>query len=128
MITDDIMLSRRLAQVVAAHPSLEVFTQQLSITTFRFVPPDLRHVSENDDVRPYLDTLNQALLDRLQREGRAFVSNAVINGTYVLRACIVNFHTAAADVEALPNIVAELGRTIDAGLRPQSGPGRRPGA
>lgn len=124
MIADDIALSRRLAQVVASDSQLELVTQHLSITTFRFVPNDLRHASENDDVRPYLDKLNQALLDRLQREGRAFVSNAVVNGTYVLRACIVNFHTSEADIEALPGIVTELGRTLDRGLRP-SGPGRR---
>ncbi|MCC7043265.1 MAG: aspartate aminotransferase family protein [Acidobacteria bacterium] len=117
MISDDIALSRRLAQVVASDRELELVTQHLSITTFRFVPGDLRHASENDDVRPYLDKLNQALLDRLQREGRAFVSNAVVNGTYVLRACIVNFHTSAADIEALPGIVTELGRTLDRTMR-----------
>jgi aromatic-L-amino-acid decarboxylase len=125
MITDDILLSRRLAQVIASNRELELVTQHLSIATFRFVPEDLRHASENDDVRPYLDRLNQALLDRLQREGQAFVSNAVINGTYVLRACIVNFHTSLTDVEALPAIVAKLGRKLDAELRSQGGPGRR---
>ena len=36
----------------------------------------------------------------LQRGGEIFVSNAVIGGRYALRACIVNFHTTAADVEA----------------------------
>jgi aromatic-L-amino-acid decarboxylase len=117
MISDDIALSRRLAQVVASDRELELVTQHLSITTFRFVPGDLRHASENDDVRPYLDKLNQALLDRLQRGGRAFVSNAVVNGTYVLRACIVNFHTSAADIEALPGIVTDLGRTLDRTMR-----------
>jgi glutamate/tyrosine decarboxylase-like PLP-dependent enzyme len=117
MIADDIALSRRLAQVVAADPQLELVTQQLSITTFRFVPEDLRPTSGLDEVRAYLDRLNQRLLDRLQRDGRAFVSNAVVNGTYVLRACIVNFHTSAADIEALPGIVTELGRTLDRTLR-----------
>lgn len=117
MITDDIVLSRRMAQVVAAHPHLELLTQHLSITTFRFVPTDLRHSSENDDVRPYLDELNQKLLDRLQREGQTFVSNAIVNGTYVLRACIVNFHTTVADVEALPAIVAAVGRDLDSRMR-----------
>jgi len=35
----------------------------------------------------------------------------------VLRACIVNFHTGEADVDALPEIVARLGRAVDAALR-----------
>lgn len=54
----------------------------------------------------------------MQRAGDAFVSNAVIRDTYVLRACIVNFHTDTADIDALPDIVVRLGRTIDAELRP----------
>jgi hypothetical protein len=36
---------------------------------------------------------------------------------YVLRACIVNFRTAEADVDALPEIVVRLGRETDASLR-----------
>jgi hypothetical protein len=35
----------------------------------------------------------------------------------VLRACIVNFHTGLADVEALPLLLSGLGREIDASLR-----------
>jgi hypothetical protein len=62
--------------------------------------------------------LNQTLLDRLQRSGEAFVSNAVVNGRYLLRACIVNFHTDSSDVEALVEIVVRLGREVDAELRP----------
>jgi hypothetical protein len=54
----------------------------------------------------------------LQRRGEAFVSNAVVDGRYVLRACIVNFHTSQTDVEALPSIVARLGGEVDAALRP----------
>lgn len=35
-----------------------------------------------------------------------------------VRACIVNFHTAQADVEAVPLIAVRIGRTVDAQLRP----------
>jgi aromatic-L-amino-acid decarboxylase len=70
-------------------------------------------------VEDYLDALNRELLDRLQRDGQAFVSNAIVGGLYVLRACIVNFHTAQADVEALPVIVAGLGRAVDSERRPR---------
>jgi hypothetical protein len=35
----------------------------------------------------------------------------------VLRACIVNFHTTRADVEAVPEIVARVGRVVDRELR-----------
>ena len=38
MIGEDIALSRALADAVVAHPELELVTQDLSITTFRYVP------------------------------------------------------------------------------------------
>ena len=38
---------------------------------------------------------------------------------FVLRACIVNFHTTAADVEAVPEIVGRVGAELDARMRAQ---------
>ncbi|HSJ10647.1 MAG TPA: aminotransferase class V-fold PLP-dependent enzyme [Longimicrobiales bacterium] len=112
MIGDDVALSRRMHDAVSQHPDLEPFTQGLSISTFRYVPRELRaHVGE-PDTEARLNALNQELLDRLQKGGAAFVSNAVVRGTYLLRACIVNFNTVAADVDALPAIVVEEGRRI----------------
>jgi glutamate/tyrosine decarboxylase-like PLP-dependent enzyme len=117
MIGDDIRLSQAMADAVRRHAELEFVTQSLSIATFRFVPPDVRPSAGKPDTEAYLDALNREVLDRLQRGGEAFVSNAVIGGRYVLRACIVNFHTTRADVEAVPEIVARVGRTVDAKLR-----------
>jgi aromatic-L-amino-acid decarboxylase len=118
MIADDIQLSRAMAEAVGRHAELQLATQDLSITTFRYVPRDLRTKLGEELVERHLDRLNRELLDRLQRGGEAFVSNAIVGGRYMLRACIVNFHTAQADVEAVPEIVARVGRTVDAELRP----------
>ena len=120
MISDDIRLSRVMAAAVDRHPELQFITQELSITTFRYVPTDIRNRLNEEMVEKHLDSLNQELLDHMQRGGEAFVSNAVIRGRYALRACIVNFHTGAADVEAVPEIAVRLGRTLDARLRPQT--------
>jgi aromatic-L-amino-acid decarboxylase len=114
MISDDIRLSRAMAAAVSVHPELELITQDLSITTFRYVPGDLPASLRGEERERHLDAINRELLDRLQRGGEVFVSNAVIHGRYVLRACIVNFHTTLADVEALPGIVARVGRDIGA--------------
>ena len=118
MIADDIHLSQAMAAAVDRHPELQLTTQALSITTFRYVPHDLRPSVGEATVEQHLDAVNRELLDRLQRGGEAFVSNAVIDGRYVMRACIVNFNTSRADVEALPGIVARIGQTVDASLRP----------
>jgi aromatic-L-amino-acid/L-tryptophan decarboxylase len=118
MIADDIQLSRAMAGAIERHPELQLITQALSIATFRYVPTDLQALRGEDWVERYLNDLNAALLDALQRGGELFVSNAMIKGRYALRACIVNFYTNASDVEALPDIVATHGRTLDGRLRP----------
>jgi glutamate/tyrosine decarboxylase-like PLP-dependent enzyme len=120
MIGDDIRLSRAMADAVARYPELQLMTQDLSITTFRYVPVDLRTRLGEDPVERHLDALNRELLDGMQRGGEAFVSNAVIGGRYVLRACIVNFHTNLADVEAVPAVAVRLGRALDAQTRPEA--------
>jgi len=118
MIEDDMRLARHLHQLVSRHPELEAITQGLSITTFRYVPPDLRPQIGSERVESYLNDLNQRVLTALETGGEAFLSNALVGGRFVLRACIVNFHTALGDVEALPGLVSRLGREADAGLRP----------
>lgn len=124
MIGDDIALARALFDTIAAQSELEAVTQHLSITTFRFVPADLP--PDPVVVEPYLNTLNEALLNRLQTSGAAFVSNALVAGKYLLRACIVNFRTTLADVEALPPLVIDLGRSLDQELRPPALQPERP--
>ena len=116
MIAEDIRLSRAMAEAVRHSDELELITQALSITTFRYVPRDLRANVGNEAVEEYLDVLNRRVLDRLQHGGEAFVSNAVVGNRYVLRACIVNFHTTAADVEATVGIAVRLGREVNAEL------------
>jgi aromatic-L-amino-acid decarboxylase len=118
MISEDIRLAAELFAQIPLYPELEAFTQSLSIATFRFVPPDLE--GGGDEVEKYLDRLNSELLTRLQNSGEAYLSNAVIRGRFVLRACIVNFRTSVADVHALPPLVVRIGREVDAALRPES--------
>lgn len=117
LIEDDIRLARVMYDQIAAYPELEALTQYLSITTFRFVPADLRAKTGEAATETYLSALNKELLARLEKSGEAFVSNAVLGDRFVLRACIVNFNTTLADVQALPEIVARIGRTVDAGMR-----------
>ena len=116
MIGDDIALARALYQAVGTYSELQAVTQSLSITTFRFVPLELP--DDSIAVEEYLNKLNEELLDHLQRSGEAFVSNAVVDEMFLLRACIVNFRTTLSDVEALPEIVIRLGRQIDSEMRP----------
>jgi glutamate/tyrosine decarboxylase-like PLP-dependent enzyme len=115
MISDDIRLSEHLYNAVKKDPNLEAYTQNLSITTFRYVPSDLTPGSA--EIEEYLSRLNEELLTQLQDGGEAFISNAVMGEKYLLRACIVNFRSSLEDVETLPEIVTRVGSKVDAAIR-----------
>jgi glutamate/tyrosine decarboxylase-like PLP-dependent enzyme len=110
MIADDMRLARHLHRILEDHPEFEVFTQNLSITTFRYVPQSLRSGIGTEKVESTLNRMNQELLKKLDESGETFMSNAIIDGRYALRACVVNFQTALHDIEAVPEIVCRLGR------------------
>ena len=76
------------------------------------MPATLRGRIGDAEAEQQLDAINREVLDRLQRGGEAFVSNAVVADRYALRACIVNYHTSDTDVNALPEIVARVGRQV----------------
>ncbi|HEY0306513.1 MAG TPA: aspartate aminotransferase family protein [Longimicrobiales bacterium] len=114
MIGDDIALSQLLFAEAEKHPELEAVTQGLSITTFRYVPHELRERAAEPDIAKYLNDLNTAILSHLQTGGEVFVSNAVVNDVYVLRACITNWRTTEKHVRAVPGIVARVGKQLHA--------------
>ena len=117
LIARDCRLAERLHRRLSDHASFEALTQSLSITTFRYVPPDLRAGLRTEEIEPYLDRLNRHLLTAVERSGELFLSNALVGGRFALRACIVNFRTTETDVDAVPTLVARLGDRLDATLR-----------
>jgi len=119
MIEDDIALARHLFELAAEHPELEAITHNLSITTLRYVPKELRASAGSGQTEDYLNRLNQLLLAKIESSGQAFCSNAVIDGRFTLRFCIVNFRTSTNDVEAIPPLVAGLGAQAHAELGSQ---------
>ncbi len=119
MIGDDIRLAEALYRTVQATPDLEALTQVLSITTFRYVPEDYRN-RRDEAAGEYLNQLNEEILQRIERGGEAFFSNAVIGHIYALRVCVVNFRTTLEDIKALPEIVVRVGREADRALRSQA--------
>jgi glutamate/tyrosine decarboxylase-like PLP-dependent enzyme len=117
MIAEDIRLARELFRELHGREELEPISQGLSISTFRYVPRDLRAAASSPEVSEYLDELNRQTLTRIEESGEAFLSNAVVHGRFALRLCIVNFRTTLADVLSLPDIVERHGREADRALR-----------
>jgi len=74
---------------------------ELSVSTYRWVP------AEGD-----ANDFNRALVDRVHRDGRVFVTSTMLEGRFVLRAAIVVFRTHLEDIdrtlEILAREVAEL--------------------
>ena len=110
-ITHDVALANYLYACAGTTPELEPIgdAPALSIACFRYVPRELR-----GDVaaEPYLNKLNERLMADLQMGGRVFPSNAVVDGRFALRACIVNFRTEAADIDALVAQTLARGRAL----------------
>ena len=103
-----------------AHPDLEVGPSGLSISTFRYVPEELQGRVGEEEVETYLNALNKEIQARLEQAGELFLSNAVVEGRYLLRGCIVNFRTDEDDVRAIPGIVERVGGEVHRDLRDSS--------
>jgi aromatic-L-amino-acid decarboxylase len=110
MIREDIELSKLLFELADKHTELEAFTQNLSITTLRYIPYGYSPKDKKDEV--FLNNLNEKLLNELQLGGEVFLSNAVVSEKYCLRACIVNFRTSKKDIEEIIEIIVRKGREI----------------
>jgi aromatic-L-amino-acid decarboxylase len=106
-IEHDLRLARHLASRVEASAELELGApQNLSIVCFRYAPAHLRGDEEQ------LNALNHALLERVQLGGREFLAGTTLGERFVLRACIVNYRSTRADIDALVEAVLEAGAVL----------------
>ncbi|HYK22135.1 MAG TPA: hypothetical protein VEV42_15460, partial [Pyrinomonadaceae bacterium] len=59
-----------------------------------------------------LNQLNEQVMALVQKGGRAYVSNATVNGHFALRACITNFRTTKTDIEETVAAVRDAGKSF----------------
>jgi glutamate/tyrosine decarboxylase-like PLP-dependent enzyme len=101
-IREDLNLAQLLAHSIDAEPMLERLAPvPLSAVCFRYI-------GTSDD----LDALNRAILHRVIRRGRVYLSNSTIHGKFALRACIVNHRTTESDVESVVSEVLAAANEI----------------
>ena len=106
-VSDDISLAAYMGELVSAAEDFELLAPvELSICCFRYVPPDAK-LSD-----PELDQLNASVMSRVQTSGRAYLSNATVNGHFALRACIANFRTTKSDIELTVETIRDAAREI----------------
>ena len=104
-IENDIAMAAHLGAVIDRSDDFELLSPpRLSICTFRHVPAAVRADG--------LDAHNERLLAALQRDGRVYLSNAVIGGHFALRACVTNFRTTRADIDRTLDVLRSLGADL----------------
>ncbi|HEX9919197.1 MAG TPA: aminotransferase class I/II-fold pyridoxal phosphate-dependent enzyme [Pyrinomonadaceae bacterium] len=118
-ITEDNLLAAYFGARVEAAEDFELLAPvELSICCFRYVPPGARprlasaDEAERARVEGDLDELNERIMRAVQRDGRAYVSNASLRGRFALRACIINFRTTRRDIEATLDIIREAAHSV----------------
>jgi glutamate/tyrosine decarboxylase-like PLP-dependent enzyme len=109
-IREDIDLAKYLFNLADNHTHLQAVSRNLSIACIQFKPNELD--SRLKDAISFVNELNEKLLDQLQNEGEVFLSNAIINGNYCLRACVVNFRTSKNDIEEIIEIIVARGESL----------------
>ena len=91
-IADNLRQARMLAELVDREPALERMADvPLSAVCFRWIGGDPAS----------RDEANAEILDRVNRAGTIYLSNATVRGQFVLRACITNHRTTDADIAAV---------------------------
>jgi len=106
-VSSDIAMADYMGELVSRADDFELMAAvELSICCFRYVPPG---VKPNDDE---LNRLNEQILTVVQKGGRAYISNANVNGKFALRACITNFRTTKRDVELTIEAVREAASQV----------------
>ena len=107
-VSADISLAAYLGELVTKADDFELLAPvELSICCFRYVP---KNTHERD-----LNQLNEQIMATVQKGGHAYLSNAMVNRKFALRACITNFRTTKADIEQTIEVVRDAARQLGHG-------------
>ena len=105
-IAEDIALTAYLGELVSNADDFELLAPvELSICCFRYAPRNGMGDTE-------LNQLNERIMALVQKGGRAYVSNATVNGRFALRACITNFRTTKADIEETIEAIRDAAKSL----------------
>jgi glutamate/tyrosine decarboxylase-like PLP-dependent enzyme len=108
-IDRNVALAQHLAALVDASDDFERLAPvPLSIVCFRYATAAFEGQPER------LNHFNRRLLVEVQREGDAYISNAIIDGAFALRACLVNHRTREADLTTLLDAIRRAASRLSA--------------
>jgi len=106
-VAREIALARYLEQRIDAAPDLELRSKgKLSIVCFRYLPKEL---AGNEEA---VDALNKKVMERMQADGTAFVTNTTLADRFVLRAGILHYGTTERDIDTMLQAVQDTARQL----------------
>lgn len=117
-IEEDCATASYLAERVSAAEDFELLAPAtLGICCFRYVPGAMRAELADEGQREAadarLDNLNERVMQRVQRGGEAYVSNAVLRGRFALRASITNYRTTRRDIDLTLEVIRRAARELE---------------
>jgi aromatic-L-amino-acid/L-tryptophan decarboxylase len=114
LLRQNILCAKHLHQLVL---SSDVFVPmhepQLFIYAFRFFPVELRNEDE-EEIKGYLDILNQKIADTITASGFAFIMSSKIKGKIVIRLSICSHRTTLQDIEKVFEKLTQIAGTLKA--------------
>jgi aromatic-L-amino-acid decarboxylase len=106
-VREHIRLAEELESSIAAHPDFELAPgRSLNLVCFRHKRGD---------------RFTQILMETLNKAGRVFLTHAIVDDRFVIRACVGQARTEQRHVAALWKLVCEAARTLEAGEAATSG-------
>ena len=107
-IENNIACAHHLERLVKASNDFEMAAPvELSIFCFRHIPAKLKGVPPEQ-----VNAFNERLLIALQRDGSSYLSNAMLNGRFALRGCVLNYRTKLRDMEILIEDLRRVAETV----------------
>jgi aromatic-L-amino-acid decarboxylase len=104
MIRRHVSWSQELAAQIDAHPDFELVTEPvLSLFTFRYTPAGVQDI----------DALNARLLERINNDGRIYLTQTQHEGRFVIRFQVGQTSTSRDDVQMAWGVIRELARGLD---------------
>jgi glutamate/tyrosine decarboxylase-like PLP-dependent enzyme len=105
MVERHLDLAQRLGRRIDEEADLERLAEvALNVVCFRFRPRELGEEA--------LDELNRRLGEAIVEDGRVYAGTTTYDGRVALRPAIVNWRTTERDIDALVDVVLELGTRI----------------
>ena len=118
LLRQGIQCAERLDERVRASDEFErLHEPNLYIYSFRYAPLEDRESAQRSEqgqerIDARLDRLNQRIADEIQARGIAFIMTTKIRGRTVLRMSICSHRTTPADIDAVFDALARIGREL----------------